>query len=312
MKKYDYVFGPVPSRRLGLSLGVSPIPEKTCNYSCVYCQLGRTNHMTNQRANYIDVDHIIEELKSIIDLDIEFDVVSLVGEGEPTLNSELGRLIREIHRLTPKPVAVITNGSLFNQEEVRRSLMEADIVLPSFDAFDEESFKLINRPHGSLNFDDVFKGLIEFSKIFTGQLWLEIMIIKGMNDSEEAIERFKDLISHIDYDRLYINTPIRPPAEEIAQPVDHESIKRIMDSLGGISIDYLESIGFYSAIADDMEALKSILSRHPMTQGEVSQFLSLRKCGDIMGILKRLEEDEYTQVIEYMGYKTYRTKMKDK
>lgn len=312
MEKYKYVFGPVPSRRLGISLGVSPIPEKTCNYSCVYCQLGRTNNMTNQRKSYVDVDKILEEIKSIIELNIDFDVISVVGEGEPTLNSDLGKLIHEIHKLTAKPVAVITNGSLLFHEEVRIGLMEADIVLPSFDAYDEESFKMINRPHGTLSFDKMVEGIVEFSKVYTGQLWLEIMIIKNMNDSEEALRRFESLIANIDYDRLYINTPVRPPAEASALPISHDEIKKVMDVLGGISIDYLESIGFYSAVEDDMEALKSILSRHPMTQQEVSEFLSIRKCRDIMGILKRLEDDKYTQVIEYMGYKTYRTKMLDK
>lgn len=312
MKNYEYVFGPVPSRRLGISLGVSPIPEKTCNYSCIYCQLGRTTQMTNQRKSYVDVDRIIEEIKSLIESNVEFDVVSVVGEGEPTLNVDLGRIIHEIHKITSKPVAVITNGSLLYREEVRQGLMEADIVLPSFDAYDEESFKRINRPHGSLSFDKVFDGIVEFSKVFTGQLWLEIMIIKNINDSMDAIEKFKGLISKINYDRLYINTPMRPPAEEDALPLSHDDIKKVMDVLGGISIDYLESIGFYSVIEDDMEALKSILSRHPMTQQEVSDFLTIRKCGDIIGFLKRLEEDEYTQIIEYMGYKTYRTKMLDK
>src|SRR6056297_1787579 len=136
MEKYKFLYGPVPSRRLGLSLGISPIPKKTCNYSCIYCQLGRTSHMTNTPTLFFEVDDIIDELKIFIKKDISFDVVTIVGEGEPTLYAGLKSLIMKIKALVDQPVAVITNGGLLYLTEVQQALTAADIVLPTFDAYD--------------------------------------------------------------------------------------------------------------------------------------------------------------------------------
>ena len=160
---FKYVYGPVPSRRLGESLGISPIPFKTCDYSCVYCQLGRTTNLTVERKEYFPLEDIIDELKENVKL-FSFDTVTIVGEGEPTLHSRIGDLIASIKKLTTKKCAVITNGSLLWNKDVRKELMKADIVLPSLDAWDEESFKKINRPHGSLNFEKVVEGMITFRK----------------------------------------------------------------------------------------------------------------------------------------------------
>lgn len=179
MEKTKYIYGPVPSRRLGISLGVSPIPKKTCNYSCIYCQLGRTKPMTNSRKMFFSVEEIIHEFDDLIQNNIYFDVVTIVGEGEPTLYLGLGKIIAEIKKRVKKPVAVITNGALLYDKTVRQELLQADIVLPSMDAFDEASFEMINRPYKNMIYKDVYSGLIEFSKIYQGQLWLEIMVILG-------------------------------------------------------------------------------------------------------------------------------------
>ena len=164
MKTMKYVYGPVPSRRLGLSLGVSPIPQKTCNYSCIYCQLGRTYPMTNTREMFFEVSDIILELELVLQSSVDFDVITIVGEGEPTLYAGLGELINEIKSRTDKPVAVITNGSLMGQDDVQRDLLRADIVLPSLDAPNEAIYKKINRPYYSLIYDEFVDGLVEFSK----------------------------------------------------------------------------------------------------------------------------------------------------
>lgn len=158
-----YVYGPVPSRRMGLSLGVSPIPKKSCNYSCVYCQLGRTDRMTNQRELYFPLHEILGEVDDFLSVQVDYDVITIVGEGEPTLYRALGDLIIELKNRTEKPVAVITNGALLKDSHVRKELMWADIVLPTLDATDEEMYRKINRPHKTIPYTEVVGGLRRFS-----------------------------------------------------------------------------------------------------------------------------------------------------
>lgn len=305
-----YVFGPVPSRRLGSSLGISPIPKKTCNYSCIYCQLGRTNKMQNIREEFFSVQDIINEFKIYLKDINKFDVITIVGEGEPTLYSKLGVLIKELKKYTDKPIAVITNGALLSDKEVCDDLLEADIVLPSLDAYNEETFKKIDRPYGSIKFEDTINSLVNFSHNFKGQIWLEIMLIKNINSDENSIKEFKKKIKKIRYDRIYINTPVRPPAEDYVMPLNKEEIEYAVRELGGISIDSLSSGEFFSDIKDTYEAILSIIKRHPMNQFEIQNFLNLRKeskksCEEI---LKKLENDKNIDMINYKGIKTYRLK----
>ena len=165
-----YVYGPVPSRRLGKSLGIDPIPSKTCNYQCVYCQLGKTTNFTNIRKNYFPKKEIIAEMKKAIKLnENKFDYITFVGSGEPTLYKDLKDLILRAKDLSKKPVCVITNGSLLYQKEVQNALMCSDVVLPSLDAGDEKSFIKINRPHPSINFEKLIQGFIDFKKRFEGR-----------------------------------------------------------------------------------------------------------------------------------------------
>ena len=308
MGEFKYIYGPVPSRRMGISVGISPIPEKYCNYSCIYCQLGRTSHMSNKREEFFKLDDILDEFERYLKENPKFDVVTIVGEGEPTLYSRLGELIDGIKRLTEKPVAVITNGALLYDEEVSNQLCNADIVLPSLDAYDEETFKKINRPCRDISFKMVLEGLMKFSQKYKGQLWIEIMIIKDMNDSTEDILRFKTLLDKIEYDRLYINSPVRPPAESWVEQPSAKTIKMAVDILGGISIDALASKGFYSEDEDDYRAILSIIKRHPMNQHEINDFLSSRNCSNALEIFKRLELDKSVESINYKGYITYRLK----
>lgn len=306
MEEYKYVYGVVPSRRLGLSLGISPIPKKTCNYSCIYCQLGRTDRMTNTREMFYKAEDILKELEVFLKTNNEFDVVTIVGEGEPTLYSGLGELIDGIHKAMDKPVAVITNGALLYLKEVKEELMKADIVLPTLDAYDEDIFKRINRPHGSLQYSQVLKGLEDFSKEFTGQLWIELMLIEGINDRKDSWQKYKKLLENIKYDKLYLNTPVRPPAEEGVNIVDNKIMKEADEMLGGICIDLLVSEGFKSEKEDDYEAVLSIIKRHPMNQYEIEGFLKTRGRTDIPEIFGLLNKDNSVDRIEYRGYITYR------
>lgn len=309
MMDYHYIYGPVPSRRMGLSLGVSPLIEKRCNYSCAYCQLGKTKHMTNSRSEFIPLEKILEEFDHYINNNKDaFDVVTIVGEGEPTLYSRLGELIRNLKKKTDRPVAVITNGALLYEPTIQKELMAADIVLPSLDAYNQASYRKINRPHGTINFDQMLQGLIDFSTIYPGQLWIEIMFVKGMNDSTEAISKFKAILNKIKYNRLFINVPIRPPAENWVECPSDEQIAYAVTTLNGVSIENLLSNGFGSQIKDDYDAVMSIINRHPMNQYEIEAFLKTRNCETIDNLMNRLNNDEKISKIEYKGYITYRIK----
>ncbi|NCB41857.1 MAG: radical SAM protein [Clostridia bacterium] len=308
MAEMEYVYGPVPSRRFGISLGISPIPKKTCNYSCIYCQLGRTNHMTNTREMFFQVCDIMKEFETVLSNGTYFDVVTIVGEGEPTLYEGLGKLIVEIKKRTEKPIAVITNGSLLYDKKLREELFCADIVSPTLDAYDEDSFKKINRPHGKLDFHDIMEGLKTFSNEYVGQLWIEIMLIEGMNDDIASLEKYKKILESIRYDKLYINTPVRPPAEIYVKAVSPKGIAIAVQLLGGISIDLLESEGFHSEISDHFEAILSIIKRHPMNQFEIEGFLKSRECKDVKQIMHRMQNERSIDSVSYKGYHTYRLK----
>jgi len=307
-KEMKYVYGPVPSRRLGISLGISPIPKKTCNYSCIYCQLGRTDRMTNTRQMFFTVKEIMDEFDEVLRNNINFDVVTIVGEGEPTLYLGLGELISEIQKRTDKPVAVITNGALFYDANLRSELYKADIVLPTMDAYDDESFKKVNRTYGTIDFKMVNDGLKTFSEEYQGQLWIELMLINGINDDDESLIKYSEALKKLKYARLYINTPVRPPAESYVKAVDREKMNHAVDIMGGISIDLLDSQGFHSEIKDHYEAIMSIIKRHPMNQFEIEGFLKSRSCNNIDAILDYLKKDSKVVVVNYKGYDTYRLK----
>lgn len=303
----QYIFGPVPSRRLGLSLGISPVPRKTCNYSCIYCQLGRTDHLTTKREMFFPVSEIISELEETLLANPAFDVATIVGEGEPTLYLGLGALIEAVKARVDKPVAVITNGALVYEPQVRAELSKADIVLLSMDAYDQPSLQKINRPHGKVKFSDVYEGLKIFSQQYQGQLWLEIMLMAD-NADDPALQEYAQMLRELKYQRLYLNTPVRPPAEPDVSALDHEQMQRAVSILGGISIDLLSSQGFHSEIADHYAAILSIIKRHPMNQFEIESFLKNRGCEDIKKIMDRLKQDKAVSELEYMGYITYRLK----
>ena len=308
MNNMKYVYGPVPSRRLGISLGISPIPKKTCNFSCIYCQLGRTDIMTNTRKMFFPVQKIMSEFDEVFKKGIFFDVVTIVGEGEPTLYLGLGELIDAIKQRTDKPVALITNGALLYDSDLRQEAAKADIVLPTLDAYNEASFRKINRPFGQLSFESVNAGLIAFSEEYEGQLWLEIMLMAGINDDDDSLSKYEQALKKIKYDRLYLNTPVRPPAEAGVESISCEAMNKAAARLGGISIDLLVSQGFHSEIEDDYEAILSIIKRHPMNQFEIRSFLESRNSKRIDWIMEMLGRDENINVLNYRGINTYRLK----
>ena len=207
-----YVFGPVPSRRLGQSLGIDTIPLKTCNWNCVYCQLGRTVPLTNERREYFPRDEIIDEVKQALATHKpgEIDWVTFVGSGEPVLHSSIGWLLRRVKGLTDLSVAVITNGSLLYLPEVREELAAADAVLPTLDAGNARLYRKINRPHPDIIFERLVDGLVAFRKEYQGKLWVEIMLVRGLNDTEESLREIVAVLERVQPDEVHINLPTRP------------------------------------------------------------------------------------------------------
>lgn len=301
-----YCYGPIPSRRLGRSLGISSIPRKMCNYACIYCMLGKTSPMTNTRQTIFPLQDILAELDVLLINNTPYDVISIVGEGEPTLYHDLKSLILEIKKRTSKPVTVITNGALLYDPDVRSALMEADIVLPTIDAYDEASLRRINRPHPSISFELVQQGLKLFTEEYQGECWLELMLMKGINDDDASLFKYKEMLAELSYSRLYINTPIRPPAVSKVQMIDHETMEKAVLLLGGISIELFSQEKYQSDIVDDYEAIISIIRRHPMNEFEIDSFLKIRGEKEASPLIKRLEIDPLIQTILYKGIHTYR------
>ncbi len=226
------VFGPVPSRRLGFSLGVDIIPPKYCTFDCIYCQIGRTATKGVERRSFYDPDSIVEQVKEKVKEGGRIDYVTLSGSGEPTLNADIGRIIRALKEEVSLPLAVITNGSLLWQKDVRRDIAAADVVLPSLDAPDAAILERINRPHPSLAFEQVVEGLRAFRREYAGRIWLEIMLIKNINTARQVIESFGQLLSDINADKVQLNTVTRPPVDGRARPLGRIRLGSIARSLG--------------------------------------------------------------------------------
>jgi wyosine [tRNA(Phe)-imidazoG37] synthetase (radical SAM superfamily) len=308
------VYGPVPSRRLGSSLGVNPIPFKTCNYSCVYCQLGRTTHMTNQRKDFFPPEELLNEIKRAIEVESshrEIDFVTFVGEGEPTLCKSLGWLIRKTKEIADIPIAVDTNGSLLYREDVRNDLSQADIVMPSLDAGTAETYRKINRPHRELDFETVVEGFERFRRDYNGEIWVEVMLIKGLNDTEKELKALKRRLEKIEPNRTYINVPIRPPAEAWAVPPDKEAITLAHAILGDVNVVDIteEETGEFSiaGFTNPEDAILAIIRRHPMRAEQVIDTLrnlsfkkkALPKKYNIHDSIKRLEESGKIKTVKY-------------
>lgn len=230
--KYRYLYGPVPSRRLGLSLGVDTVPLKTCTLSCVYCQIGRTPSVTVTRGEYVAVDELIGELRSFFEEGGVTDWITFSGSGEPTLNSRLGDLIHRSQEVTDAPKCVITNSTLMWLPEVRRDLLEADAVMPSLDSAVEETFRKVCRPHPEVRVDRIIDGLAAFRDEYKGKIWLEIMFLEGINDSQNELDALKAAVDRIRPDAVHLNTVARPPAESWAKPLSYERMEEIRAFFG--------------------------------------------------------------------------------
>jgi wyosine [tRNA(Phe)-imidazoG37] synthetase (radical SAM superfamily) len=272
MLKSGCLFGPLNSRRLGLSLGIDIIPPKTCPLNCIYCEVGRTTRLTLLRKEYVPSEEVVKEVGDALKGFPHLDHITFSGSGEPTLNSALGSMIAGIKKQTSIPVAVLTNGVLLSEKDVRRDLMEADVVLPSLDAASIEAFHCINRPHPRLNLFRIIDGLIEFRQEYPGKIWLEILFVKGVNDSPGELERLKRAVEMIMPDKVQMHTISRPAAELGLQPVTLQFLESTKDFFGGIAevIWRDPRISFSSEQQDLEREILSITSKRAATISEIA------------------------------------------
>jgi len=267
------VYGPVPSRRLGRSLGVDLVPFKTCTYDCVYCQLGHTTHKTVRRRRWVDPTDVVAQVRAR--LASEPDVIALAGSGEPTLHAGIGDVIVAIKQITDVPVAVITNGSLLGSAAVRRGLAAADIVLPSLDAPDERLFEVVNRPHAALDLAKVVDGLVAFRHEFAGELWLEIMLLVGSTGLTPVVERLGELAARIAPDRIQLNTAVRPPAQAFVAPLADDMLQEFAARFtphAEVIADIAPGVGEHTVARADVLAL---ISRRPCTVADIAAGLGI-------------------------------------
>ncbi|MGQ9585205.1 MAG: radical SAM protein [Anaerolineae bacterium] len=300
------VYGPVPSRRLGQSLGVDPIPFKTCNYNCVYCQLGRTRPLTHERKDYFPRETILGQVREALETHEpgEIEYVTFVGQGEPLLCASLGWLVRQVKALTEVPVAVITNGSLFSQREIREELLAADLVIPTLDAADQATFRRINRPWPRLRIDEIIEGMVRFRETFAGQLWMEVMLVEGLNDTEAVLFPLRDALARIRPDRVQINLPVRPPAEAWVRIPDEEAVMRAVTILGEaaeVVAPYEEGEFDLSGAEGLVEAILSIIRRHPMRESHLLETLGRHAPGEVQATLQALEGSGQATRRQYRG-----------
>ncbi len=273
-----FIYGPVLSRRLGFSLGIDILPPKTCNLNCIYCQLGPTLKRVEIRHPYFRTEDIIQAIRKALEYSPKVDYLTFSGSGEPALNAHLGELIKRIQKMTSKPVAVLTNSLLLGQRDVRQEFSLADLVVPSLDAADQSIFLQINRPSPSVNIDLVIEGLINFREEYGGQIWLEIMLVKDVNDQPEHLLKLKEAASRIRPNKIQLNTVVRPPAESWVEPLEMEELREAAKILGPpaeIVTEIRKKVGF--APKENLEtAILSILKRRPASLEELAAILNER------------------------------------
>jgi len=303
-------YGPVPSRRLGHSLGVNNIPPKICSYSCVYCQLGRSLNISVERKELYPPEEIVRRVEKKLQAARRkgeaVDYLAFVPDGEPTLDLNLGRVIENLRPLGVE-IAVITNSSLLDRPDVRADLSRADWVSVKVDAVSEDIWRKLNRPHKSLDLAAILKGVREFSRTFRGELATETMLIRGINDGEEETEKIAVFLSGLKAAKSYLSIPIRPPAEGWVKPAREEEINRAFQTFAaaGQRTEYL--IGYegnlFAFTGNVEEDLLSITSVHPMREDGLTEFLARAK-SDRSVVTKLLEENRLIET-EYRGKKFY-------
>lgn len=302
--KSDLVFGPVYSRRLGLSLGINNIPYKHCSYTCIYCQLGRTIKLTIERRAFSNPHEILEAVRSKLSQGVRIDYASFVPDGEPTLDTMLGKDIELLKNRLGVKVAVLTNASLLWIRDVRADLMNADVVSVKIDAGDPSTWRRIDRPHPSLSFDKVIEGIMLFRDEYSGKLITETMLVKGVNDSPSDLEKITRLIAEIRPTKAYIMVPVRPPAEPWVKPADAKALVALYNMLHERGIE-AEILGKPeppppSPSEDPLRFVAATVAVHPLRRKYVEELFA-EKGLDVREALEKLREEYCVEETEFQG-----------
>jgi len=299
---YNNLFGPVPSRRLGISLGLDLVPMKTCTLNCIYCECGRTTRLTLNRREYVPFEEVKKELSHYLSHNPRPDYITFSGSGEPTLNSTIGDVIHFIKtQAFNVPVAVLTNGTLLFQKKVRDDIKDATVVIPSLDAATEKAFSKIVRPDPKLNIDAIIEGLIQFRKEYNGQIWLEIFIVPDINDTKEELTALKHAIEKIKPDRVQLNTLDRPGTVQDIRSATSQELKSILDFW---QLDHAEIIAkppkrkeLLSYRKDAESAILETIARRPCTLQDLTELLGLH-VSEVNKYLDVLEADKKIKVVK--------------
>jgi len=306
----NHVFGPVYSRRLGKSLGIDLVPFKTCTQDCIYCQLGPTTCKALERGSFCSVSEIIDELSRKL-REVHADFITLAGSGEPTLHSELGTIVSKIKEMTSIPVAVLTNGSLLFQPDVRRDLMKVDVVCPSLDAGNEHTFQKVNKPVPDITFETFLNGLIQFRREYPGQIWLEVFLIKGITDTKEEVIQIAQCAAQMSPDRIQLNTVTRPPADLSISGLTIQELEKF----ASLFTPAAEVIAEYPVVSKDSSPLHEIhltvddilnvLQRHPCSLPELAFALDVPE-NTVKPLIKDLLHQHKIEAFEIRGRELFR------
>ena len=311
---YKYLFGPVPSRRLGMSLGVDLVPHKVCSLNCIYCECGRTTNLTIERKEYVSYDDVTKELDHYFNNNPAPDYITFSGSGEPTLNSRIGDVLQFIKQKKPDvPVAVLTNGTLFYQKKVRTELLNADLVLPSLDAATDLIFRKINRPFHKLNIQEYIQGLQDFRNEYKGRIWLEVLIIPGYNDSKTELKLLKEAFEKIRPDSIQLNTLDRPGAVSDIRAATKIELQQIADYWNLDNVEIIVSAQERKDIKsyrEDIEtAILETILRRPCTLNDLAKILGLH-INEVNKYLDVLEADHKIKSVHQERGLFYQIKQK--
>jgi wyosine [tRNA(Phe)-imidazoG37] synthetase (radical SAM superfamily) len=290
---YKYLFGPVPSRRLGMSLGIDLIPKKVCSLDCVYCEVGKTTKLTTDRLEYVKYDKVIAELKHYMSNKPKIDFITFSGSGEPTLNNRIGDVLNFIKDNYPEVrTAVLTNGTLLSDKKLREELRQIDVILPSLDAASQKAFEKINRPHSKLSLQNYIQGLVDLRNEYEGKIWLEILFLKGYNDSDNELNKLKEAILKIKPDRIQLNTLDRTGTEEGLIPLTKKELQYVIDFWDLPNVEIIASQFERTVIEsyrEDVEsAILETIARRPCTLDDLHSFLGIHvnEINKYLGVLE--------------------------
>jgi wyosine [tRNA(Phe)-imidazoG37] synthetase (radical SAM superfamily) len=300
--QYNTLFGPVPSRRLGISLGIDLVPMKTCTLNCIYCECGESTHLTLERREYVPFATVKQELSIYFENNPPPDYITFSGSGEPTLNSRIGDVLHFIkNHIHDIPVALLTNGTLFSQKQVREDIKAATVIIPSLDAATEKVFRKINRPSPHLKVDTIIQGLTQLRKEYRGKIWLEIFIVPGMNDTEQELTALKQAIDKIKPDQVQINTLDRPGSVPTLRAATRQELEHVIDfwemENAAIVADAPEHKALFPYRKDTASAILGTIARRPCTLTDLSEILGL-PTDEVKKYIDSLHTDKKIKIVK--------------